>query len=219
VSTGVAPGSLLGDGRCDPTRGHSLLDATHRVHQERAPIHWGANASRWRMPVVIILRARSDLGETMNGIMKCWYENTTRLRVLSGSAVVLAGLSAARWARSDAAGISNLFMPDADLVIPNGTVASGRTAIRAFYVATFAAGYAGSSSGARIFRVRSLTSKLAIVDATWFIAGSKAPNGAAAPTEHGILAAVIWHDGDAWRIAALREQTSAATLAPARETP
>jgi uncharacterized protein (TIGR02246 family) len=116
---------------------------------------------------------------------------------------------AARWTDSNAVAISNLFMPEADLVIPTGMVASGRAAIRAFYASAFAAGYAGSIAGATIEHIRSVSSDVAIVDAAWFIARAKTPSGAQAPTERGLLTAVICRDGNAWGIIALREQTSA----------
>jgi uncharacterized protein (TIGR02246 family) len=132
-----------------------------------------------------------------------------RAKSADSAAHVLIREFAARWADSNAVALSNLFMPDADLVIPTGVVASGRAAIRAFYAKAFAAGYAGSTTGATIEHIRQVSPDIAIVDAEWFIARAKTPSGTQAPTERGLLAAVISRDADGWGIAALREQTSA----------
>lgn len=119
---------------------------------------------------------------------------------------------AARWRTANAHGLSDLFALDADLVIPTGEIVAGRPAIRAFYDGVFKAGYAGSQSGGDVVRLRSLAPDLGIVDATWFITGARTPAGGPQPAERGVLTAILRHDGDAWRIVALREQTSATTL-------
>jgi len=132
-----------------------------------------------------------------------------RAKSADSAAYLLIREFAARWADSNSVAISNLFMADADLVIPTGMVASGRPAIRAFYANAFAAGYAGSTTGATIEHIRSVSPDIAIVDAEWFIARAKTTSGTQAPTERGLLAAIISRDADGWGIIALREQTSA----------
>ena len=126
---------------------------------------------------------------------------------------------AAKWSNADAAGLSELFTEDADLVIPSGVVATGRTAIRAFYQSAFANGYAGSTSGASIARTRQLSSRIAVVDAVWFITGARTPSGSPAPSERGILTAVLRLDDDGWHITALREQSSATGFSAAKAPP
>jgi len=115
----------------------------------------------------------------------------------------------AAWAKSDARSIAALFAADADFIIPTGLVMRGQAEIEAFYSSVFAQGYGGSRAGSEILRIRFLRPDLGLVDATWTIQNVHKKDGSAAPDESGTLALVAAKTPQGWRIAALRESTSA----------
>lgn len=121
---------------------------------------------------------------------------------------------AAAWAKADARAMSEMFTADADAVFPTGLVATGPESIRLFYAGAFASGYAGSKAEATIVRVRALSASLSIIDARWSIGGAHMTDGSARAPERGVLTALIVRDGSRWKIAALREQTSATEFSP-----
>jgi hypothetical protein len=51
-----------------------------------------------------------------------------------------------------------------------------------------------------------------MIDGSWSITGAHTAKEEAAPAENGIFSIVAVKDGGSWRIAALREQTSARAL-------
>jgi uncharacterized protein (TIGR02246 family) len=117
------------------------------------------------------------------------------------------------WDGGDGAKLGSLFTTDGDLVIPTGECFRGRDAISGFYNSAFARGYRGSRTTAALAQIRHVTSDVMIADATWEISGAVSASGVSRPAEHGILAAVLQRVGGRWRVAALREQTSATRLA------
>jgi uncharacterized protein (TIGR02246 family) len=116
------------------------------------------------------------------------------------------------WAHADAGGLAALFAPDADLVTSDGVVAHGSVEIGQFYAGAFERGYRGSSGTAKIAQTRLLAPNIALIDATWSIAGAHNADGSARSTERGTLAAVLGFGPDGWRVLALRESTSAAAF-------
>jgi uncharacterized protein (TIGR02246 family) len=114
------------------------------------------------------------------------------------------------WGHSDAARIAAAYEPTGDFVSPTGDHATGRAQIQAFYTSAFAAGYAGSVATARIIHLRHITSRVAIVDGVWDI--QPTPNAKITRAELGIFSAVLVYNSAKWRIAALREQSSAREL-------
>jgi uncharacterized protein (TIGR02246 family) len=120
----------------------------------------------------------------------------------------------AAWNASDPESLSALFAGDAVIVTPDGTSLRGRDAIRAFYKAVFARGYAGSTGGFAMAATRDISSDIAVIDAQWAIENIHGPDGKPRPTERGILTAVVIRkDGD-WRILDLRENTGATQYTP-----
>jgi uncharacterized protein (TIGR02246 family) len=114
------------------------------------------------------------------------------------------------WGHSDAARIAAAYEPTGDFVSPTGDHATGRAQIQAFYASAFAAGYAGSVATAKIIHLRHVTSTVAIADGVWDI--QPTPNAKITRPELGIFAAVLVYNSGHWRIAALREQSSAREL-------
>jgi uncharacterized protein (TIGR02246 family) len=114
------------------------------------------------------------------------------------------------WDRADAAAIAGYFAPDGDFTNPTGFHAQGRADIAAFYAQAFAAGYAGSRGGLKLLRTRLVAPGVMVVDGEWSIRGARTPQGGARPGEQGLATAVLVRTGDAWRIAALREQEAPA---------
>lgn len=110
------------------------------------------------------------------------------------------------WDCADAAAIAAYFAPDGDFTNPTGFHAQGRADIAAFYAQAFAAGYAGSHGGFKALRTRLVAPGVLLVDGEWSIRGAHTPQGG----EQGLATAVLVRTGDAWRIAALREQEAAA---------
>jgi uncharacterized protein (TIGR02246 family) len=116
------------------------------------------------------------------------------------------------WAAADSHAISALFSEDADLVIPTGLFVHGRGNIDLFYSSVFASGYKGSRATSEVTQVRFLKPDVAIVDGKWSIDGAHAADGKSAPAELGIFSLVTVKQDGSWRIAALREQSSAQAL-------
>lgn len=116
------------------------------------------------------------------------------------------------WHAGDAQALAQNFAPDADFIGPDGTRASGRRAIRAFYSSAFAHGYAGSRSTGDIRFVRKVAPDLAIVDAHWRIEGAKRTDGSPRASETGILVAMLRKRGEHWSILALRENEGASDI-------
>ncbi|HEX4709530.1 SgcJ/EcaC family oxidoreductase [Phenylobacterium sp.] len=114
------------------------------------------------------------------------------------------------WDRADAAAIAGYFAPDGDFTNPTGFHAQGRADIAAFYAQAFAAGYAGSRGGLKLLRTRLVAPGVMVADGEWSIRGARTPQGGARPGEQGLATAVLVRTGDAWRIAALREQEAPA---------
>ena len=114
------------------------------------------------------------------------------------------------WGHSDAARIAAAYEPTGDFVSPTGDHATGRAQIQAFYASAFAAGYAGSVATAKIIHLRHITSAVAIADGVWDI--QPTPNAKITRPELGIFSAVLVYNSGHWRIAALREQSSAREL-------
>jgi uncharacterized protein (TIGR02246 family) len=110
------------------------------------------------------------------------------------------------WDRADATAIAAYFAPDGDFTNPTGFHAQGRADIAAFYAQAFAAGYAGSRGGLKLLRTRLVAPGVLVVDGEWSIRGARTAQGGARPSEQGLATAVLIRTGDAWRIAALREQ-------------
>jgi uncharacterized protein (TIGR02246 family) len=120
------------------------------------------------------------------------------------------------WNHSDAAAMAGFFTEDGDLIIPTGLTMCGRAQIQGFYAQVFQSGYAGSKAGFDLQNQRMLERKLALLDIAWSIADARTPAGEARPAERGIATAIVVKTRGGWRIAALREQTSAAAITPAQ---
>jgi uncharacterized protein (TIGR02246 family) len=117
----------------------------------------------------------------------------------------------AAWSRVDAKGMAQFYAQDGDLIVPDGTVLSGKGTIEAFYANAFAHGYGGSAAHAQIARMRKIDAANYVVDGTWSISGIK-HDGQTDSSEAGIFTAVFVHRHGRWQMAALREQTSATAL-------
>lgn len=141
-----------------------------------------------------------------------------RLRAgIAGTAEAITGATTSftdAWNRSDWEDIARVFMKDGTLVIPDGTIFEGRSSIEAFYRDVFSRGYRGSQARSAVKRVNILPGGTAVVDGEWSIEGARAANGELRNPEHGIFCAVLVRQNNAWRIAALREQTSATHVVP-----
>lgn len=114
------------------------------------------------------------------------------------------------WDRADAHAIAAQYEAKGDFVSPDGTHAEGRREIQAFYRGAFAAGYAGSHATAEVARVRHLSPNLALVDGSWSI--QPTTRSRIREAEAGLFFAVLERRHGRWRIAALREQSSASAL-------
>jgi uncharacterized protein (TIGR02246 family) len=115
------------------------------------------------------------------------------------------------WGHADARSIAALFLTDADLVIPTGQLFSGSDTIRAFYQSAFDSGYAASSAEAAILQARLVSTGVCLLDGTWRITGARHGDGPA-PEESGVFSALLVYQQGAWKISALREQSSAEKL-------
>jgi uncharacterized protein (TIGR02246 family) len=108
--------------------------------------------------------------------------------------------------------MSESFVLDGSLVIPQGMMVQGRAAIGSFYRGVFARGYRGSHAGSSIKRTTLLRNDIALVDGEWTIDGIYGASGNKHSEERGIFFAIIVRRNGKWLIAALREQTSAAEI-------
>jgi uncharacterized protein (TIGR02246 family) len=118
------------------------------------------------------------------------------------------------WDVADAKALASAYMPNGDLITPDGTRLRGHQAIQDFYAAAFASGYAGSHSGFVLKGLRLVAPSVAVLDGTWFIEDAHTSAGMPRAREQGIAAMVVVRSGAAWRIAALREQESASSIKP-----
>ncbi len=116
------------------------------------------------------------------------------------------------WDRSNAEALSQSFAPEGSLVIPQGMMIQGRTAIESFYSGVFGRGYQGSRAESSIKRITFLRHDIAFLDGEWSISGAHDTTGNKRAEERGIFFAVVVRRDRKWLIAALREQTSAAEL-------
>lgn len=117
----------------------------------------------------------------------------------------------ASWGQANAKGMADMYANDADLIVPDGTVLSGRHDIEAFYASAFQRGYAGSLAHADVVRLRKLDATCYVMDGTWSIVGIRQA-GASETKEAGVFTGVFVRHHGHWQIAALREQTGATTL-------
>lgn len=114
------------------------------------------------------------------------------------------------WNHADAHAIAAQYETTGDFVSPDGMHATGRQEIEAFYAGAFARGYAGSRATATLAHMRNLSGTIALVDGAWRI--EPTPTSKVRQAEAGLFFAVLHRHGGQWRIAALREQSSASTL-------
>ena len=119
---------------------------------------------------------------------------------------------AAAWNRADSKAMSETFTPDASLVIPEGVMIQGRSAIEDFYRDVFIRGYGGSRAASSVKQIRYLRDDIAVVDGEWNIEDAHDPSGGLRSPERGIFCAVLVHSKNKWLIFALRERTSAAEI-------
>jgi uncharacterized protein (TIGR02246 family) len=123
----------------------------------------------------------------------------------------------AAWDRADARALGAQFTVDGDFINPTGFYARGPGEVEAFYRGAFSQGYAGSKGGFSLKGVRVLAKDIVAVDGVWSIEGARTPDGAPRPAERGIATAIMVRQGPVWRVALLREQSSAQTVEiPAR---
>ena len=118
------------------------------------------------------------------------------------------------WKLADPELIASNFTIDGDFINPTGFHATGHAAIAAFYRQAFDAGYKGSDAGFTPRATRRIAPGVIVIDGEWYIAGAPDTEGKSRPAERGIATAVLIKTGAAWRIAALREQSSASKIAP-----
>jgi uncharacterized protein (TIGR02246 family) len=116
------------------------------------------------------------------------------------------------WSHSDARTISAQFTDDGDFISPQGILARGRARIAAFYGTAFKSGYAGSLATFDLARVRVIRPGIFFVDGSWTITNARNIDGRPRAPERGIASAVIVREAGAWRVAALREQSSATVI-------
>jgi uncharacterized protein (TIGR02246 family) len=116
------------------------------------------------------------------------------------------------WNRSDSQAMSETFLQDGSLVIPQGVMIESRAAIESFYRNAFARGYQGSHATSAIKRVTRLRDDIALIDGEWSIDGAHDAEGNKRSEERGIFFAIVVRRDGKWLIAALREQSSAAEL-------
>lgn len=109
------------------------------------------------------------------------------------------------WQKADAHALAELFAPDATLVVPDGVLVEGRSAIETFYQFAFDNGYAGSRTDSAIQHAV-VRREMTIVDGQWRISGIR-PDG---HDERGIFCGILIRNGHQWSILALREQSGAA---------
>lgn len=82
----------------------------------------------------------------------------------------------AAFGRGDAAAIAALFAADGDMIAVDGTIASGRSEVEAYYRRQLAGTYGGVSlADIELGSPRSVSGDVAIMNATWNVHGA-APN-------------------------------------------
>jgi len=116
------------------------------------------------------------------------------------------------WKRADPALIASNFTADGDFINPTGYHATGRAAIAGFYAQAFAAGYRGSDAGFTPRATRQIAPGVIVIDGEWYISGARQTDGAPRESERGIATAVLVKTPAGWRIAVLREQSSASKI-------
>jgi uncharacterized protein (TIGR02246 family) len=115
----------------------------------------------------------------------------------------------AAWEQGDAHAIAAQFAPDGDFINPTGFYARGPAEVEAFYRAAFTRGYAGSVGGFVVKAVRLIAPGVVAVDGVWSIEGAHDPAGGVRPAERGLATGILVRRVEGWRIALLREQSSA----------
>jgi uncharacterized protein (TIGR02246 family) len=118
------------------------------------------------------------------------------------------------WKKADPVLIAANFTEDGDFINPTGFHATGHAQIAAFYARAFAAGYRGSDAGFTAKSTREIAPGVVVIDGEWYIAGAHDPDGKPIADEHGIATAVLVKQSSGWRVAALREQSSASKILP-----
>ena len=118
----------------------------------------------------------------------------------------------AAWNRADAHAIAAQFAPDGDFINPTGYYARGPAEVEAFYKSAFSRGYAGSVGGFTPKAIRSITRDAIAADGVWSIKGARGPDGKVQAPEGGLATAVLVRGRQGWRVALLREQSSAQAL-------
>jgi uncharacterized protein (TIGR02246 family) len=118
------------------------------------------------------------------------------------------------WRRADPDAIAANFTDDGDLINPTGVHAAGRAAISGFYAQAFAAGYRGSDADFTIRLTRRIAPGVILIDGELRITGARKGDGTAIPDVQGIATGLLVKTPRGWRLAALREQSSASKIAP-----
>ncbi len=116
----------------------------------------------------------------------------------------------ADWDRADAGALAAQFAPDGDFINPDGFYARGPAEVEAFYRSAFARGYAGRPATFTLKAARLIAPRVIAVDGVWSIAAGA--DGRASPQERGLATVVLVRTPEGWRVAALREQSSASQL-------
>ncbi len=116
------------------------------------------------------------------------------------------------WKRADPKLIASNFMADGDFINPSGFHAAGHAAIAAFYAQAFAAGFKGSDAGFTARTTRQIAPGVMVIDGEWYITGAHELDGKPRADERGLATAVLVKTGAGWRIAVLREQSSASKI-------
>lgn len=118
------------------------------------------------------------------------------------------------WKRADPDAIAANFTDDGDFINPTGFHAVGPAAISGFYAQAFAAGYRGSDAGFTFRQTRRIAPGVILIDGEWRITGARKADGSPVPDEQGIATGLLVKTPRGWRLAALREQSSASKIAP-----
>ncbi|WP_372785275.1 SgcJ/EcaC family oxidoreductase [Phenylobacterium sp.] len=116
------------------------------------------------------------------------------------------------WKRADPKLIAANFKADGDFINPTGFHATGHAAIAAFYAQAFAAGYKGSDAGFTAETTRQIAPGVMVIDGEWYITGAHELDGKPRADERGLATAVLVKTRAGWRIAVLREQSSASKI-------